>query len=87
MKKILTASALALAASTTFAASTTLGGTLALSGNGSRAVVSRTVNFSGTTTWTNTTGNGGLVQTGSGATLANSGSFKKGRMCSPRSRG
>ncbi|HQC99053.1 MAG TPA: choice-of-anchor D domain-containing protein, partial [Aquabacterium sp.] len=55
--------------------STTLGGTLALSGSSNRAVVGRSVTFSGDTTWTNTAANTGVFQMGSGAALGNSGSF------------
>jgi hypothetical protein len=56
--------------------STRFEGALALSGNGYRDVSQRSVNFAGTTTWTNASGgNVGRFRTGSGAVLTNSGSF------------
>src|SRR5207302_7992700 len=52
---------------------TTFNGPLALSGNGLRDITTRSVNFAGTTTWTNTDfGNAGRFRTGSGASLNNS---------------
>ena len=55
--------------------STTINGPLAMTGNGNRAVVSRTVIFNGTTTWSNLSAGSGIIQTGSGATLANAGTW------------
>src|SRR5438105_3390966 len=55
---------------------TTFIGPLALSGNGIRDITTRSVNFAGTTTWTNiANGNGGQFRTGSGASLNNSGTW------------
>src|SRR5207302_2958067 len=55
---------------------TTFNGPLALSGNGLRDITTRSVNFAGTTTWTNTAnGNAGQFRTGSGASLNNSGTW------------
>ena len=57
--------------------STTFNGDLELSGDGVRIVTERTVNMAGTTTWTNSAnGNAGLMYTGSGAVLNNSGTFR-----------
>ena len=61
--------------SQTDAGSTSFNGPLTLSGGDGRIVTSRTVNFGGTTTWTNPSDSTGYFYTGSGATLANSGSF------------
>ena len=55
--------------------STTFNGATTLSGDGSRGITSRTVNFNGTTNWANVSNGGGVFQTGSGATLANAGTF------------
>ena len=59
--------------------STTFSGPLALSGNSdARAISGGTVNFAGTTTWTNSPGGDnafGAINTGSGAKLNNTGTF------------
>jgi hypothetical protein len=56
--------------------STTSTGTLVLAGTGSRALVGRTLNTAGSTTWSNASYNGsGLLQTGNGALIHNTGSW------------
>ena len=64
------------AGSMTGAGSTTFAGDLALSGNGLKDITSgRSVNFNGTTTWTNASAGQGRIRTGSSATLNNNGSW------------
>ncbi|KPF42524.1 hypothetical protein D621_20710, partial [beta proteobacterium AAP51] len=54
----------------------TFGSTLALSGNGLKDITNgRTVNFNGTTTWTNASAGQGRIRTGSSATLNNNGTW------------
>src|SRR5207302_8419983 len=55
---------------------TTVNGTPAITATGIRDSTTRSVNFAGTTTWTNTAnGNGGQFRTGSAASLNNSGTW------------
>jgi hypothetical protein len=73
---VLNGNALWTQGSQTEAGSTVFNGALALSGNSYRDVSQRSLNFAGTTTWTNAPGNNvGRFRTGNGAVLTNSGSW------------
>jgi hypothetical protein len=63
------------AGSMTGTGSTTFGGDLALNTNGLKDITNRTLNFNGTTTWTNAAASQGRIRTGSSATLNNNGTW------------